>query len=214
MKKLIYMLIGLGLLVSCTEEPDSGSQPQQFDTASGLYGGEGAYSFDGLAAVERVYNLSWVVDRQEVDTATLVVGGTPTYMRISHFPMSYFLNLVGKKVDPADIIYTQGASDWKFDVGVVGFSANNAYLQNSVWAPQASFQVNGEDYSFLLYMNLEDGVTLNHYTSLMYDTMKDMWSGATPVYKFELINQKTEEHWKKFFATPINMTFQTTGRKK
>ena len=118
------------------------------------------------------------------------------------------------RLHPADIIYTQGASDWKFDVGVVGFSANNAYLQNSVWAPQVSFQVNGEDYSFLLYMNLEDGVTLNHYTSLMYDTMKDMWSGATPVYKFELINQKTEEHWKKFFATPINMTFQTTGRKK
>jgi hypothetical protein len=174
--------------------------------------GEGGYRFD--RRLKGTYNVSWVVDRQEVDTETLVVGGTPSYMRISHFPMSYFLNLVGKKVAPADIIYTQGASDWKFDVGVVGFSANNAYLQNSVWAPQVSFQVNGEDYSFLLFMNLEDGVTLNHHTSLMYDTMKDMWSGATPVYKFELINQKTEEHWKKFFATPINMTFQTTGRKK
>jgi hypothetical protein len=218
------MFIGLGLLASCSNNPDDRDEiPPQFDPnnsqgaiagegSQDAIAGEGGYGFD--RRLKGTYNVSWVVDRQEVDTATLVVGGTPTYMRISHFPMSYFLNLVGKKVDPADIIYTQDASDWKFDVGVVGFSANNSYLQNSVWAPQVSFQVNGEDYSFLLFMNLEDGVTLNHYTSLMYDTMKDMWSGATPVYKFELINQKTEEHWKKFFATPINMTFQTTGRKK
>lgn len=215
MRKLFYMLIGLGLLASCSNNPDDRDEiPPQFDSnnSQSAIAGEGGYGFD--IRLKGTYNVSWVVDRQEVDTATLVVGGTPTYMRISHFPMSYFLNLAGKKVAPADIIYTQGASDWKFDVDVVGFSANNAYLQNSVWAPQVSFQVNGEDYSFLLYMNLEDGVTLNHHTSLMYDTMKDMWSGATPVYKFELINQKTEEHWKKFFATPINMTFQTTGRKK
>jgi len=212
------MFIGLGLLASCSNNPDDGLPEPQYDAADSQYGDgkyeEGVNRYESVALLRGSYNLSWVVDRQEVDTATLVVGGTPTYMRISHFPMSYFLNLVGKKVDPADIIYTQDASDWKFDVGVVGFSANNSYLQNSVWAPQVSFQVNGEDYSFLLYMNLEDGVTLNHHTSLMYDTMKDMWSGATPVYKFELINQKTEEHWKKFFATPINMTFQTTGRKK
>ena len=209
------MFIGLGLLASCSNNPDDRDEiPPQFDpnNSQSAIAEESGYGFD--RRLKGTYNVSWVVDRQEVDTATLVVGGTPTYMRISHFPMSYFLNLVGKKVDPADIIYTQDASDWKFDVGVVGFSANNSYLQNSVWAPQVSFQVNGEDYSFLLFMNLEDGVTLNHHTSLMYDTMKDMWSGATPVYKFELINQKTEEHWKKFFATPINMIFQTTGRKK
>ena len=215
MRKLFYILIGLGLLASCSNNPDDRDEiPPQFDpnNSQSAIAEESGYGFD--RRLKGTYNVSWVVDRQEVDTATLVVGGTPTYMRISHFPMSYFLNLVGKKVDPADIIYTQDASDWKFDVGVVGFSANNSYLQNSVWAPQVSFQVNGEDYSFLLFMNLEDGVTLNHHTSLMYDTMKDMWSGATPVYKFELINQKTEEHWKKFFATPINMIFQTTGRKK
>ena len=207
------MLIGLGLLASCSNNPDDRDEiPPQFDPNNSQSAMEGAYSFD--RRLKGTYNVSWVVDRQEVDTATLVVGGTPTYMRISHFPMSYFLNLVGKKVDPADIIYTQDASDWKFDVGVVGFSANNSYLQNSVWAPQVSFQVNGEDYSFLLYMNLEDGVTLNHHTSLMYDTMKDMWSGATPVYRFVLKNHKTNESWDKTFSTPINMTFQTTGRKK
>ena len=213
MRKLFYMLIGLGLLASCSNNPDDRDEiPPQFDPNNSQSAMEGAYSFD--RRLKGTYNVSWVVDRQEVDTATLVVGGTPTYMRISHFPMSYFLNLVGKKVDPADIIYTQDASDWKFDVGVVGFSANNSYLQNSVWAPQVSFQVNGEDYSFLLYMNLEDGVTLNHHTSLMYDTMKDMWSGATPVYRFVLKNHKTNESWDKTFSTPINMTFQTTGRKK
>lgn len=214
MRKLFYMLIGLGLLASCSNNPDDRDEiPPQFDSnnSQSAIAGEDGYGFD--RRLKGTYNVSWVVDRQEVDTATLVVGGTPTYMRISHFPMSYFLNLVGKKVAPADIIYTQGASDWKFDVDVVGFSANNAYLQNSVWAPQVSFQVNGEDYSFLLYMNLEESAT-NKFTSLMHDLLKDMWSGATPVYRFVLKNHKTNESWDKTFSTPINMTFQTTGRKK
>lgn len=214
MRKLFYMLIGLGLLASCSNNPDDRDEiPPQFDSnnSQSAIAGEDGYGFD--RRLKGTYNVSWVVDRQEVDTATLVVGGTPTYMRISHFPMSYFLNLAGKKVAPADIIYTQGASDWKFDVDVVGFSANNAYLQNSVWAPQVSFQVNGEDYSFLLYMNLEESAT-NKFTSLMHDLLKDMWSGATPVYRFVLKNHKTNESWDKTFSTPINMTFQTTGRKK
>ncbi len=214
MRKLFYILIGLGLLASCSNNPDDRDEiPPQFDSnnSQSAIAGEDGYGFD--RRLKGTYNVSWVVDRQEVDTATLVVGGTPTYMRISHFPMSYFLNLAGKKVAPADIIYTQGASDWKFDVDVVGFSANNAYLQNSVWAPQVSFQVNGEDYSFLLYMNLEESAT-NKFTSLMHDLLKDMWSGATPVYRFVLKNHKTNESWDKTFSTPINMTFQTTGRKK
>ena len=214
MRKLFYILIGLGLLASCSNNPDDRDEiPPQFDSnnSQSAIAGEDGYGFD--RRLKGTYNVSWVVDRQEVDTATLVVGGTPTYMRISHFPMSYFLNLAGKKVAPADIIYTQGASDWKFDVDVVGFSANNAYLQNSVWAPQVSFQVNGEDYSFLLYMNLEESAT-NKLTSLMHDLLKDMWSGATPVYRFVLKNHKTNESWDKTFSTPINMTFQTTGRKK
>ena len=214
MRKLFYMLIGLGLLASCSNNPDDRDEiPPQFDSnnSQSAIAGEDGYGFD--RRLKGTYNVSWVVDRQEVDTATLVVGGTPTYMRISHFPMSYFLNLVGKKVAPADIIYTQGASDWKFDVDVVGFSANNAYLQNSDWAPLVWFQVNGEDYSFQIYMNKEESAT-NKFTSLMHDLLKDMWSGATPVYRFVLKNHKTNESWDKTFSTPINMTFQTTGRKK
>lgn len=214
MRKLFYMLIGLGLLASCSNNPDDRDEiPPQFDSnnSQSAIAGEDGYGFD--RRLKGTYNVSWVVDRQEVDTATLVVGGTPTYMRISHFPMSYFLNLVGKKVAPADIIYTQGASDWKFDVDVVGFSANNAYLQNSDWAPLVWFQVNGEDYSFQIYMNMEESAT-NKFTSLMHDLLKDMWSGATPVYRFVLKNHKTNESWDKTFSTPINMTFQTTGRKK
>ena len=214
MRKLFYILRGLGLLASCSNNPDDRDEiPPQFDSnnSQSAIAGEDGYGFD--RRLKGTYNVSWVVDRQEVDTATLVVGGTPTYMRISHFPMSYFLNLVGKKVAPADIIYTQGASDWKFDVDVVGFSANNAYLQNSDWAPLVWFQVNGEDYSFQIYMNKEESAT-NKFTSLMHDLLKDMWSGATPVYRFVLKNHKTNESWDKTFSTPINMTFQTTGRKK
>lgn len=221
MRKLFYMFIGLGLSVSCSNNPDDGFPEPQYDTSNGQHTGkeDGNGQYAGIESsnvglLEGTYNVSWVVDRQEVDTATLFVGETPGYMRISHFPMGYFLNLIGIKVEPAEISYSLGESDWKFDVDVVGYSTSNAYLQNSAWAPQVWFQVNGNDYSFLLYMNLEDGITLNHYTSLMYDVMKDMWSGATPVYEFKLVNHKTDEHWERYFATPINMTFQTTGRKE
>lgn len=98
MRKLFYMLIGLGLLASCSNNPDDRDEiPPQFDSnnSQSAIAGEDGYGFD--IRLKGTYNVSWVVDRQEVDTATLVVGGTPTYMRISHFPMSYFLNLVGKK---------------------------------------------------------------------------------------------------------------------
>ena len=182
------MLIGLGLLASCSNNPDDRDEiPPQFDSnnSQSAIAGEDGYGFD--IRLKGTYNVSWVVDRQEVDTATLVVGGTPTYMRISHFPMSYFLNLVGKKVDPADIIYTQGASDWKFDVGVVGFSANNAYLQNSVWAPQVSFQVNGEDYDFSdnWQKEIEDTQTGgDRATADRSDTGRRQAGDASPVRPF------------------------------
>jgi hypothetical protein len=116
-------------------------------------------------------------------------------------------------VEPTEISYTWSQSAWKFSYSVIGYSTNNAYLQNSDWAPLVWFQVNGEDYSFQIYMNKEESAT-NKFTSLMHDLLKDMWSGATPVYRFVLKNHKTNESWDKTFSTPINMTFQTTGRKK
>ena len=188
MRKLFYMLIGLGLLASCSTNPDIGSPKPQDDASSECIIAQDGSNYGRLS--KGTYNLSWVIDRQEIDTATLFVGDTPSSMRISHFPMGYFLNLVGKKVE-----------------------VNNAYLQNSTWAPQVWFELNGEDYSFLIYIENEES-TSNRFTSVMYDTLKDMWSGAAPVYRFVMTNHATNECWDRTFPTPINMTFQTTGRKK
>lgn len=211
MRKLFYMFIGLGLLMSCSTNPDADSPKSQSDASSEYKIGQDESNYGRLS--KGTYNLSWVVDRQEIDTATLYVGDTPSSMRISHFPMGYFLNLVGKKVEPTEISYLSGESDWKLGVDVVGYSVNNAYLQNSTWAPQVWFELNGEDYSFLIYIENEES-TSNRFTSVMYDTLKDMWSGAAPVYRFVMTNHATNECWDRTFPTPINMTFQTTGRKK
>ena len=217
MRKLFYMFIGLGLLASCSNNPDDGLPEPQYDAADSQYGDgkyeEGVNRYESAALLRGSYNLSWVVDREEVDTASLSKGDGPHDAFISHFPMAYFLNLIGKKVESTEISYTWSQSAWKLNYSVIGYSANNAYLQNSVWAPLVWFQVNGEDYSFQIYMNMEESAT-NKFTSLMHDLLKDMWSGATPVYRFVLKNHKTNESWDKTFSTPINMTFQTTGRKK
>ena len=197
--------------MSCSTNPDADSPKSQSDASSEYKIGQDESNYGRLS--KGTYNLSWVVDRQEIDTATLYVGDTPSSMRISHFPMGYFLNLVGKKVEPTEISYLSGESDWKLGVDVVGYSVNNAYLQNSTWAPQVWFELNGEDYSFLIYIENEES-TSNRFTSVMYDTLKDMWSGAAPVYRFVMTNHATNECWDRTFPTPINMTFQTTGRKK
>ncbi|MBQ9216214.1 MAG: hypothetical protein IJ159_05610 [Prevotella sp.] len=201
MKRLLYLFIGVSLVVSCMKEDD------MYSDASSNPMVNADPRFKGT------YNLSWIVDKQEVDTATLTLDPNDSYSPISHFPMAYFLNLIGKKVNPTDISYQWGMSDWKLMLTVIGYSENNIYLQNATWAPQVWFQLNGEDYSFLIYMNDESNMA-NWFTSMVYDSTKDMWSGACPVYKFQLINWTTSEQWDRSYPTPINMTFQTTGKKK
>ena len=133
------MFIGLGLLVSCSNNPDDGLPEPQYDAANSQYGDgkyeEGVNRYESAALLRGSYNLSWVVDREEVDTASLSKGDGPHDAFISHFPMAYFLNLIGKKVEPTEISYTWSQSAWKFSYSVIGYSANNAYLQNSDWAP-------------------------------------------------------------------------------
>ena len=205
MKRLLYVFIGVSLmLVSCSKDSD-GMMQEALPMDAG---------FNAITYRNGSYNLTWVVDKQEVDTATFIAERQGGYNAIiSHFPMAYFLNLIGKNVNPTDISYQWGMSDWKIDYSMIGYSENNAYLQNTVWAPLVWFQLNGEDYSFLIYMNDESNAA-NWNTSMVYDSGKDIWSGATPVYKFQLINRTTNESWDRSFTTPINMTFQTTGRKR
>lgn len=213
MKKLLYILLSLGLLVmaSCHKEE---TDYLNYDTSGNQdppNNGGGKDTSDAL--LKRVYDLVWIVDKQIVDTATFTTGYNDIYSTISHFPMGYFLELVGKKVDPSDLIYERGVSDWLTTISVIGYSESKLYLRNGTWAPRINFGVKDETYSFLIYMNDETNVE-NWYTSMVYDKEKDIWSGATPVYKFQMFNHTTNESWDMTFPVPINMSFQTTGRKK
>ena len=88
------MFIGLGLLASCSNNPDDGLPEPQYDAANSQYG-DGKYEervnrYESAALLRGSYNLSWVVDREEVDTASLSKGDGPHDAFISHFPMAYF----------------------------------------------------------------------------------------------------------------------------
>ena len=209
MKKLLFILLGVGLLTaSCGKDGDS----DILDNATLENDGSMKSNY---TPPEGVYNVSWIVDKEIVDTATLTVGAEKysMYTPISHFPMRYFLELVGKKAEPEDFIYESVISEWLTEYKVIGYSENKLYLRNGTWAPRIHFGVKDEYYEFLIYMNEQTHVE-NWYTSMIYDIDKDMWSGSAPVYEFQLINLTTNESWDMTFPVPINMTFQTTGRKK
>ena len=75
------MFIGLGLLASCSNNPDDGLPEPQNDAANSQYGDgkyeEGVNRYESAALLRGSYNLSWVVDREEVDTASLSKGDGP-----------------------------------------------------------------------------------------------------------------------------------------
>ena len=213
MKKILYIVFGFGLLVSSChkDEEDYLDRETVSDNRETSNNGDGIDSNDALQ--KGVYDLVWIVDKQVVDTATFTTGYSDLYSPISHFPMVYFLDLVGKKVDPSDIIYEWGVSDWLTTISVIGFSESKLYLRNGTWAPRIYFGVKNENYGFEVYLNDETRME-NWYTSMVYDKKKDIWSGSTPVYRFLLYNMTTNESWDKTFSVPIDMSFQTTGRKK
>ena len=211
MKKLLFIcLLGVGLMAaSCGGDDGDFLDNTTLENNDPMKG--------NFTPPEGEYNVVWIVDKEVVDTATLTVGAKKNgmYTPISHFPMRYFLELVGKKADPEDFIYEWVVSEWLIDYKIIGFSENKLYLRNATWAPRIHFGVKDEYYEFLIYMN--DGTHVeNWYTSMIYDIDKDMWSGSAPVYGFQLINltNRESESWDMTFPVPINMTFQTTGRKK
>ena len=160
-----------------------------------------------------VYDMVWVVDQQVVDTATFSTVENPEFTIISHFPIDYFFDVVGRHVEKEDIAYVSWESYWKMVLYQVGYSDSNSYLSNATWAPRVDFDVKGVTYSLLVYLS-DERQPSTWYTSLVYDIEHDAWSGSAPVYRFQLTDINTNECWSYEYPTPLNLYFQTTGRRR
>lgn len=211
-KYLAIIVLTVGLIASCAQESES------FDTTNPLE--NNLENMDEiLARTKGKHNLSWIVDGQVVDTATFdnTYVTTGKYAKISHFPIVYLLKFFDKQVEPTDITYNEDQFNWLMDLNIVGYSESNFYLYNYLVFPKVTFKIKGENYTLFIYSDYSSNVNDRH-TSIIYDLEKDMWTGVVLVNKLQLTSwygySIITEQWDRTFTEPINMTFQTTGRKK
>lgn len=211
-KYLAIIVLAVGLVASCSQESES------LDTTNPME--KNLENMDEiLARTKGKHSLSWIVDGQVVDTATFdnTYVTTGKYTKISHFPIVYLLKFFDKQVEPADITYNEDQFNWLMDLNIVGYSESNFYLYNYLVFPKVTFKIKGENYTLFIYSDYSSNVNDRH-TSIIYDLEKDMWTGVVLVNKLQLTSwygySIISEQWDRTFTEPINMTFQTTGRKK
>lgn len=216
MKKLFYLLIGVMLMTaSCSNDSDA-------DLITGLEKNQNDMQNLVNDKAKGTYNMVWIVDKQVVGEAMFSTVLDPHYYVITHFPMEclYLYSsedgiLANHPVHSAlDVKMTYNyQSYWYLNTSYVGFSNNNAYLANDSWNPRTYFTVNEQERVCQLWINTEQGV--GKQTTLMYDTEKDVWSGTVPIDSFTVIDVNTQESktWRRS-TNPLNLSFQTTGRKK
>ena len=197
---LLCLVMGVWVLASCSVDSDLSADPP-----------EKYAELNKVDMSPASFDLAWIVDRQVVDTATFAIGMHPGFLVVTHFPIAYFLHLVGVEVDPADISY-YNESYWLMDVSLIGSSADNYYLSNNTWAPRTYFEMNGIDYEFHIFLNTDQMPGMQ--TALMYDAQKDVWSGTASVDSYRILNlQNRDEFWEREFSTPLPLIYQTTASK-
>ena len=209
MKRMFYLFIGvMSLLSACTAEP-------AMDTTVAVYADKDKVIADINKQSKGTFDMTWNADKLQVDTATLSTELDARYTVISHFPMNLFIGMTGG-TNPNDYIEYSPSSYWLLDLSFTGYSASNAYLSNSTWAPRTYYKYNGQDYACQIWMNTTS--VPGDQTALMYDFQKDVWSGVLSIDSFAIMrikDNKTEawRMWRKDKA-PLTLTFQTTGRKQ
>jgi len=162
------------------------------------------------------YDMVWIMNNTIVDTATFSSEIDPNYYVITHFPMDdLHLSLWGRVASGSDYFrFTYNyQSFWVLDLAFVGYSSDNAYLSNSSWNPRTFFQFNEGDWMCQMWFSTEQAA--GRQTTLMYDTGKDVWSGSVSIDSFTLtrLSDKESGTWRKH-PYPLNLSFQTTGRKQ
>ena len=209
MKKLFYLLIGVMLLtVSCSNDSDT-------DLYTEIAKNEEAMRGAVNTKAKGTYNLVWLMDKHAVDNAVFSSELDPYYYVITHFPMNYFIDLIYindktfPKVDESLLTYDK-SSYWLMDLSFAGYSANNAYMSNSTWAPRTYFEYDGREYACQIWFNTTN--MAGDQTALMYDVEKDHWSGGAVADSLSIIDLHTKKTWT--LKGPKEILFITNGRKK
>lgn len=213
MKKLFYLLIGgIALLMSCATDYTD-------DAVTDVYKDTGKLIEDMKLVSSGTYDMAWIVNKQVVDTATL--SSKDNNIVISHLPVKYFTWNYKDFVNqyPGGWNPTYGYTEqsyWIINTSFLGYSASNAYYSNSpssiALSPKTEFIMDGKEYGFQAFFrnNTQNGLPI----SLMYDVIKDVWSGSVILDSCHLISGKDIERFIFNFNPPLTLSFQTTGRKQ
>lgn len=216
MKKLFYLFIGgIALLMSCATDYTD-------DAVTDVYKDTGKLIEDMKLVSSGTYDMAWIVNKQVVDTATL--SSKDNKIVISHFPVEYLYRklLGGNKMEhtiPDE--YYEGRnptfefteeSYWSIKTSFVGVSTGNAYYANNTSLPGTTFQMDGKSWYFIPEIRVDK--LADNPTSLMYDYIKDVWSGAVNLDSCFFVNRENLEINRYGFNPPLTLSFQTTGKKQ
>jgi hypothetical protein len=208
MKKLVLLfIIGVLITASCTNDSEADLTAEIVDNMKQM---QDLVNTKGKGT----YDMVWIVNKAIVDTATLSTEWDSKYIVISHLPDTYlFHDNLGKYSFNYDIIkdyqpsygHTK-QSYWYVNTSFVGISTSNAYFSNSVMTPVTYFLYDGIVVGFMPYFGSD--------LSIIYDTQKDVWSGSVSLDSCKFFNVEKGEPNKYIFSPPLNLSFQTTGKKK
>ena len=208
MKKLVLLfIIGVLITASCTNDSEVDLTADIVDNMKQM---QDLVNTQGKGT----YDMVWIVNKAIVDTATLSTEWDSKYIVISHLPDTYlFHDNLGKYSLNYDIIkdyqpsygHTK-QSYWYVNTSFVGISTSNAYFSNSVMTPVTYFLYYGIVVGFMPYFGSD--------LSIIYDTQKDVWSGSVSLDSCKFFNVEKGEPNKYIFSPPLNLSFQTTGKKK
>lgn len=209
MKKLVLLLIiGVLITASCSNDSEADLTAEIVDNMKQMQ--------DLINSQARgTYDMVWIVDKSVVDTATFSTEIDPQNCIISHFPIDFLdFQVMGRIADDSYFKFTYDyQSTWVMYLSYVGYSTSNAYLSNAIWNPRTFYKLNGDDHICQVWINSEQFA--GNQTMLIYDTEKDVWSGSVPLDSFKLTRVKDQLSytWRKH-PYPLNLSFQTTGKKK
>ena len=198
MKKILYFIIGIiPLLVSCADGHD--------DATVDIYKDIDKLKNDIDLQSKGIFKMVWIVDKQVVDTAEFICGSD--YATIEYLPAEYLVKQLIPDIKREDLSFL-GASEWPLIIKWNGYSEDwhNAYYMNNKKWIECKLKIKQEEY--IITFRIGD----NYLSSLVYDVLKDTWSGTVPLDYLFIESTSTNEFIEKRYDPALNLSFQTIKR--
>lgn len=200
MKKLLYFIIGIiPLLVACAAEPP-------YDNATAVVYSDIEKVKEDIKDQSRGnFRMVWIVDKQVVDTAEFICNGEVA--SIKYLPAEYLVRQLLPDIKREDLSFL-GASEWPLIIKWNGYSEDwhNAYYMNNKKWIECKLKIKQEEY--IITFRIGD----NYLSSLVYDVLKDTWSGTVPLDYLFIESTSTNEFIEKRYDPALNLSFQTIKR--